>query len=121
MNKQEIAPVGADLKYQLNLATNDPEHDIDDLEFTVSVTDGVNTLDFCAEITESAGEDPVRVWPTGLRPVQDNPGVFILAVPTSSFRRGELTLKVSTRIPDSDFADGYRNESVEIPLGITLI
>ena len=105
MNKKPLLiPQGEDRKIEV-LLSNLP----------IDVT--METVDVA--FTVSCGYQSVQFDRTALRKTAD--GRHYLAVATSQLGLGDLKLSAHVRIPDTDFADGYRDEYPELDLNAKIV
>ena len=105
MNRKPLLiPQGEDRKIEV-LLSNLP---IDVTMETVDVT-----------FTVSCGYQSVQFDRTALRKTAD--GRYYLPVATSQLGLGDLKLSAHVRIPDTDFADGYRDEYPELDLNAKIV
>ena len=105
MNKKpELIPLGEDRKIEIAL-TNLP--------------DGVTMETVEATYTVKAGHISKDFTSADVRKTMD--GKYYLAISTESLAPGDLTLSAHVRIPDGDFADGYRDEYPEFDLNAKIV
>ncbi len=84
-----------------------------------NLPDGVTMQNLDITFTVSCGYQSVQFDRTHLRTTAD--GRHYLAVDTSQLGLGDLKLSAHVRIPDTDFADGYRDEYPELDLNAKIV
>ena len=84
-----------------------------------NLPDGVTMQNLDVTFTVSCGYQSVQFDRTHLRTTAD--GRHYLAVDTSQLGLGDLKLSAHVRIPDTDFADGYRDEYPELDLNAKIV
>lgn len=84
-----------------------------------NLPDGVTMETVDVTFTVSCGYQSVQFDRTRLRTTAD--GRHYLAVATSQLGLGDLKLSAHVRIPDTDFADGYRDEYPELDLNAKIV
>ena len=97
---QEKAPIGADVKFLVDISS--PGFDMAQDSFTVTLTRGATSVTY-----KKSDEDPMDEYEHF---VVDSDGNYYVCFSTATFGKGLITATVTAYVPDEDFNDQTRTE-----------
>ena len=105
MNRKPLLiPQGEDRKIEVLLSNLPDGVTMDTVDVTFTVSSGHSFMEFTRDKLCKTAD-----------------GKYYLPVATSQLGLGDLKLSAHVRIPDTDFADGYRDEYPELDLNAKIV